>query len=261
MKRRSFVKNTLATLAATTAAGSASSIAAEQQQSSKEYYELRVYELKSGGKLSTFEEYLSKAVIPALNNIGIENVGVFTEMGMSHPPKLFMLIPYQSLEEFASAEEKIKKQKVYQDNSQNYMAATPDNLNFIRMHNYLLEAFDVIPKLKVPEKGERIFELRDYESFSEEAGVRKIEMFNEDEMDIFYKTGLDPVFFGKTMVGQDLPNLIYMLVFDNLEERDRNWKKFSAHPDWKEVSGMEKYANTVSQVKRTFLVPTSYSQI
>ncbi|WKN33246.1 NIPSNAP family protein [Porifericola rhodea] len=260
MKRRSFVKNSVATLAATASAASLST-AADLQQASKEYYELRVYQLKSGGKLSVFEEYLSKAVIPALNNIGINNIGVFTEMGKSDPPKLYMLIPYQSLEQFASAEEKIKKQAVYQDNSKNYMSATSDNPNFIRIYNYLLEAFDVIPKMKVPEKGERIFELRDYESFSEEAGMRKVEMFNKDEMDIFYKTGLDPVFFGKTMVGQDLPNLIYMLVFDNIEERDANWKKFSNHPDWKRVSGMEKYANTVSQVKRTFLLPTSYSQI
>jgi hypothetical protein len=129
------------------------------------------------------------------------------------------------------------------------------------MHNYLMEAFDVIPRLRVPEQKERLFELRNYESFSEEAGRRKVEMFNEDEMDIFYDTGLDPVFFGKTIIGQDLPNLIYMLVFDDMEGRDRNWQKFLEHPEWKRISGLEKYADTVSQVKRTFLQPTEYSQI
>ncbi len=264
MKRRTFVKNSLATSVAATGLGiSATSLASPNspQQTAKEFYELRVYQLKSGGKMGVFKDYLSKAVIPALNKIGIKNIGVFTEMGMSDPPKLYMLIPYKSLEEFASAPEKMAQQQVYKDNAEAYLKATQDNLNFIRMHNYLMEAFDVIPQMKVPEKGKRIFELRNYESFSEEAGMRKVEMFNVDEMDIFYKTGLTPVFFGKTLIGQDLPNLIYMLVFDDIEERDSNWKKFIDHPDWKKASGLEKYANTVSQVNRTFLLPTDYSQI
>lgn len=264
MKRRTFFKNSLATAVGASSLGlSTDSLSSNypSQQVAKEYYELRIYELKSGGKLAVFEDYLSKAVIPALNAIGIKNIGVFTEMGMSDPPKLYLLIPYQSLEEFAGAHEKMQQQQVYQNNREAYLKATPDNLNFIRLDSYLMEAFDVIPQMKVPEKGERIFELRNYESFSEEAGMRKVEMFNEEELDIFYKTGLDPVFFGKTMIGQNLPNLIYMLVFDDIAERDRNWKKFVDHPDWKKVLGLEKYANTVSQVKRTFLLPTAYSQV
>lgn len=269
MKRRKFFKNSLATAVGASAVGASGlglsahhpASAHSSQQTTKEYYELRAYELKSGGKLAVFEDYLSKAVIPALNKIGIQNIGVFTEMGLPEPPKLYMLIPYKSIEEFATAQEQMRQQNVYQNNSEAYMQATPTNLNFIRMDNYLMEAFDVIPQMKVPEKGKRIFELRNYESFSEEAGIRKVEMFNEDEMEIFYKTGLTPVFFGKTMIGQDLPNLIYMLVFEDMEERDRNWKKFIDHPDWKKASGLEKYANTVSQVKRTFLLPTDYSQI
>lgn len=263
MKRRTFFKNSLAAAGATAVGVSAAKPASAQpsQQTAKEYYELRVYELKSGSKLAVFEEYLSKAVIPAFNEIGIQNIGVFTEMGLTEPPKLYVLIPYKSIQEFADAQKKMQQQQVYQNNSEAYLEATPANLNFIRIHNYLMEAFDVIPQMKVPEKKKRVFELRNYESFSEEAGVRKVEMFNEDEMDIFYKTGLTPVFFGQTLVGQDLPNLIYMLVFEDIEERDRNWKKFIDHPEWKSVSGLEKYANTVSQVKRTFLLPTDYSQI
>jgi hypothetical protein len=260
MKRRTFVKRTIGTsLAATASAGILS--AHPKQQAAKEYYELRVYTLKSGGKLKVFGDYLGNAMIPALNEMGIRNVGVFTEMGLPEPPRLYMLIPYQSIELFATAQQEMLRKQVYQQNSRPYMSATPGNPNFIRMHNYLMEAFDVIPRLRVPEQKERLFELRNYESFSEEAGRRKVEMFNEDEMDIFYDTGLDPVFFGKTIIGQDLPNLIYMLVFDDMEGRDRNWQKFLEHPEWKRISGLEKYADTVSQVKRTFLQPTEYSQI
>ncbi|MFP4091275.1 MAG: NIPSNAP family protein, partial [Cyclobacteriaceae bacterium] len=246
MKRRTFVRHSLAASVAASSVGALS--AQPAQQVNKEYYELRVYTLKSGGKLKVFGDYLSKAMIPALNEMGIKNIGVFTELGQSDPPKLYVLIPYQSIEQFATAQQEMLKKQVYQQNSRPYMEATPGNPNFIRMHNYLMEAFDVIPQIKVPEKKDRLFELRDYESFSEEAGQRKVDMFNVDEMDIFYETGLDPVFFGKTLIGQDLPNLIYMLVFDDMEARDRNWQKFIDHPEWKRISGLEKYANTVSQL-------------
>ena len=122
-------------------------------------------------------------------------------------------------------------------------------------------AFSGIPTMKVPSQTERVFEFRNYESFSEEAGQRKIKMFNEGELDIFYKTGLNPVFFGEVLIGQNLPCLSYMLVFKDIEERDANWEKFIAHPEWKHMSQLPEYANTVSQVNRTFLVPTEYSQV
>ena len=41
----------------------------------------------------------------------------------------------------------------------------------------------------------------------------------------FYETGLHPVFFGETIIGEKLPQLTYMLTFKDMEERDANWKK------------------------------------
>jgi hypothetical protein len=46
-----------------------------------------------------------------------------------------------------------------------------------------------------------------------------------------------------------------MLYFRDMEERDENWKKFVPHPDWKELSSKEEYANTVSNIRRIFLTP------
>jgi hypothetical protein len=36
-------------------------------------------------------------------------------------------------------------------------------------------------------------------------------MFDTAEIAIFRKAGLQPVFFGNTLIGQNLPNLAYML--------------------------------------------------
>lgn len=262
MRRRSFVKNSLAASAGLGAAGLSSAQAGQQQAAGKEYYELRVYELKGGGKQKVFENYFSKALIPALNNIGIRKVGVFQEMGMSEPPKLHVLIPYQNIEQFATAAKKVEEQSVYKENSSAYFeSATPENPNYTRYESSLMLAFDAIPQLKVPEQKERLFELRTYEGFDEDAVQRKIKMFNKEELPIFYKTGLHPVFFGEGLIGTQLPHLTYMLVFEDMDERDQNWQKFIDDPEWKQVSGLSEYANTVSKIRRTFLRPTDYSQI
>jgi hypothetical protein len=87
-------------------------------------------------------------------------------------------------------------------------------------------------------------------------------MFNEGgEIAVFNKTGLAPVFFGETIVGPQMPNLTYMLVFDNLTDRDAKWKVFGGSPEWKKLSGDPQYKGTVSNITDFILKPTGYSQI
>jgi hypothetical protein len=86
-------------------------------------------------------------------------------------------------------------------------------------------------------------------------------MFNEEVFPIFYKTKLNPVFFGEVLAGPNLPCLTYMITFKDMEERDKNWAVFGADADWKKVSADPKYANTVSNIRRVFLEPLPYSQV
>jgi hypothetical protein len=69
------------------------------------------------------------------------------------------------------------------------------------------------------------------------------------------------VFFGQMMIGKNVPNLTYMITFDDMKAHDDNWKKFIDHPDWKKLSADPKYADTVSKIIRTFLKPEDCSQI
>ena len=108
----------------------------------------------------------------------------------------------------------------------------------------------------------RIFELRIYESHSEAAALKKIEMFNEGgEIAIFDKVGLRSVFFGQTLIGQRQPNLVYMTVHQDMAAREKTWEDFRNSPDWKALSTNPVYANTVSATTVVFLRPTAYSQI
>jgi hypothetical protein len=128
-------------------------------------------------------------------------------------------------------------------------------------------AFEGMPKLEVPAAAAgnkpRIFELRTYESHSKKANLKKIEMFNRGEIAIFRKTGLQPVFFGETLLGTRLPNLTYMVAFENLSAREKNWAAFGADPEWRKLSTMPEYADSeiVSSISSLFLRPAPYSQI
>jgi hypothetical protein len=121
--------------------------------------------------------------------------------------------------------------------------------------------FDGHPVIEIPAKGPRIFEMRTYEGYSEDAVRRKIKMFNESEFPIFYRTKLTPVFFGELVAGKNLPGLTYMITFKDMAERDANWAAFGADEDWKKLLADPQYANTVSNIIRIFLEPLPYSQV
>ena len=259
MNRRNFLQQSTLAAAGTSTLSFAPT---GPTQAAREYYELRVYELRNGGKRSVVDDYWKNAMIPALNALGVRSVGVFTEMGQPEPPKLYVLLPYTSLDQWTQAWQQLDRQPAYQRNSTAYFEqGTAESPNFMRYESSLMLAFEGLPQMKVPEQKERLFELRTYESFDEDAARRKVAMFNKDELPIFDATGLHTVFFGETLIGDKLPQLTYMLVFDDMAERDQNWDAFINHPDWQRISQLPEYANSVSRVNRSFLVPTDYSQV
>jgi len=136
----------------------------------------------------------------------------------------------------------------------------------MRMENSLLRAFDSQPAIAIPkpaEKGSHIFELRTYESNSYQAARRKIKMFDDAEAGIFRRLGMQPVFFGQTIVGRNLPNLTYMLTFDDLGARDRLWSAFGADAEWKKLRAEPELADAliVSNISNTILRPLPFSMI
>lgn len=254
MRRRQFV-------AASVLAASSLRAQAQKPAASRAVYEWRTYEPRYGTPQSNIENYLKDALMPALNRLGVKNVGAFREMGKSDPAKLHVLIPYPSWEVYTTAAGKLTSDQAFAQASQGYTGLQPDKAPYSRYSTTLMNAFEGLPQLAVPSKESRIFELRTYEGYAEDAVRRKIKMFNVDEIPVFYKVKLNPVFFGEVIAGEHMPCLTYMLTFKNMEERDANWKNFSADPDWKRVSQAPEYANTVSNIIRIFLEPTAYSQI
>ncbi len=173
-----------------------------------------------------------------------------------------MLVPHDTIDSFLTAWDRLAESDAFKDAADSSM----DSPLYERMESSLMSAFSHMPKVEVPEaidgKSSRIFEIRTYESHNRIKGDLKVEMFNEGgEIQIFRDVGLHPVFFGKTLAGPLMPNLVYMLGFKDMAERDANWKKFSASPAWGKLKANERYKGTVSSISDNILVPAKFSQI
>jgi hypothetical protein len=46
-----------------------------------------------------------------------------------------------------------------------------------------------------------------------------------------------------------------------MEQRETNWGKFGSSNEWNEIKDKPEYANTVSKVRKKFLLPADFSQI
>ena len=227
----------------------------------KEYYEVRKYELPFNSTEEALHKYFSEGLLPALNRNGIQNIGVFEALGSPIPKQIFLFIPYNDLKHHAEVTQALEKDKNYLSERKLYDAIPENKKVYNRFTVSFFIAFDSLPRLIKPKEDSQLFEYRIYEGYSEDAVKRKVDMFNEEELKIFKNIGLHSVFFGEQISGPSMPSLAYMLAFKSMEERNINWEKFSKDPDWKRISSLKKYSNTVSDIKRIFLKPLKYSAL
>jgi len=227
----------------------------------KEMYELRVYELKFGKSAEIFHNYIEKALIPALNRQEIFNIGIFEETSDALPKKVYLFIPYKSMEAYQITFEALKTDETFKKDSKAYNETEEQLFPYVRYTTSFFIAFEGFPNVIKPNIDDTVFELRIYEGYNEDAFQRKVKMFNESEFKIFKDVGLRPVFFGEQIAGNQMPNLTYMLAFKDMKDHDVTWEKFGQHPDWQRIVNLKEYANTVSNIRRVFLKPISYSKL
>jgi hypothetical protein len=230
-----------------------------------QYYELRIYTTKSQDQQKLVSDYWQNAAIPAYNRMGIRPVGVFTELQDSPTNHVYVLIPCDSLDAFAAIPAQLASDAAYQTAAAAYMALPKSNPAYERIASSLNVAFDSMKKLAVPpsaaDQSPWIFELRTYQSPSESKGINKVQMFNSGEVPLMQQVGLSPVFFSQTLVGSQMPNLVYMVSGQNMDEHKKHWRAFGDAPVWKKLSSDPQYKDNVSRVISIFLKRTPASQI
>ena len=251
MERRKFITTAVAASALPLSCVAGSQIlASDKPTDEKELYEFRTYEMRFGGNQKMLLAYLKDALKPAMRRAGANHFMMFEEVTGGGPKKIYVLISYPTSAIYINAQN-LKGDTTFTTATTDYNAATKAIYN--RYESWLLHAFDGFPKLEEPVAGNDVFELRTYESFSEDSLRRKIMMFDKEETPIFRDAGLTPIFFGEMLAGPYRPALTYMIHYKDMAAQGENWKKFLTHPDWNRIKVLPEYQNTVSNIRNVFL--------
>ena len=225
--------------------------------------ELRYIRMRNGSQTQRTSDFLNRHYLPAARRAAAGPTGCFSAVIGEQSPFVLVLASYPSFAAFGDALEKIAADKDFRSGFDEYNSMA--ELSYMRIENALLRGFESMPQVVVPpaRKAPRIFELRTYESNNAKAGATKIRMFNQGEIGIFKRLGMQPVFFGEMLVGSNLPNLTYMLSFDSLAEREKLWAAFGGDPEWKKMRAVPEYADAliVSNISNSILRPLPFSEI
>jgi hypothetical protein len=259
MQRRRFLKSTVAAGLAAGISGSAR--AADSQP---KYLGLDWYRCRRDQDVNRLRDFLGGAMVPAFNRAGVKPVGLFQVSVGPESPSYLVVAEYASLgavEEAAvklSGDDKFKAEQRALDEKW--------DLAYDRRESWLLRGFSSFPGIEVPKGAEgklNLFELRIYESRNTQGLLRKVAMFDNGEIDIFRRVGINPVFFGSTIYGPNMPNLVYMIYFPSMEARGEAWGKFGQDPDWKKISTAPGNADRelVCRISNQLLTPVPGSQL
>ncbi|MEO8112380.1 MAG: NIPSNAP family protein [Ginsengibacter sp.] len=232
----------------------------------KDFYQIKVYHLKSNEQVSMTDGYLKNVYLPAMHRAGIKNIGVFKPIAndTATAKLIYVFIPFSSSALWMDIDAKLEKDGVYNNEAKSFNEAAADNAPYERIESILLEAFSGQAHLVLPEdkNTERVFELRSYESPTANLHKKKMAMFNTGgEIEIFNRLRFNPVFYAKVLSGSHMPNFMYMPIFTSVEDRNAQWKRFGENSVWKDISTRPENENkvSVSHIDSILMHATDYS--
>ncbi len=241
------------------------SSAAAAADTKRSVLELTLYKMRNtmDGMARRTNDFLAKTAVPALKRSGAGPVGAFHSVIAPDSPFVLLLTSYPSFGAYETAIDKLAGDEEFVKGAETLYSA---GLPYIRVERSLLRGFPSFPSIEVPkaEDGKtRIYELRQYESNNILSLRRKVKMFDDGEIDLFRKVGMMPVFFGSMVAGHNMPNLVYMVGFDDMASRDKIWSAFGSSPEWKKMSSQPGVADgeVVSNITNWIVRPAPYSDI
>jgi len=84
--------------------------------------------------------------------------------------------------------------------------------------------------------------------------------FRDRTIPLFEKHGIRQAGFWTTAIGESNLDLIYLLEWDSLAEREERWTAFGRDPEWHTVvAETEADGPLIANISSQIMVPTSYS--
>ena len=223
----------------------------------KQIYEWRIYTLTGEG--TQLDDYFKGALIPAYNRCKV-SVGVFKPFKPEETDLRYLLFVYPDLKTYNSVRQTVWDDPAFQSAARSFFQSSAPNPVYTDFETFICEAFDKMPEMRMPDKNRTLFEFRCYHSPNEDANKRKIKMFNDEEIALFDKVGINSVCYGEILSGSKMPALIYLTWSKDEETRNAAWGAFGSHPDWNQMKGKPEYKNTATNNIAKLLSPLPYSQ-
>lgn len=106
-----------------------------------------------------------------------------------------------------------------------------------------------------------IYELRIYEAMPGKMAALQ-QRFADHTVRLFEKHGMKVIGFWTNYVGGPSNQLIYMLAYEDLAERERCWAAFAADPEWQKArEESERDGPLTARIMSSFLRPTRFSPL
>jgi hypothetical protein len=255
MKRKSFIPLHFMLISTFIFSGCVSEKITDSQK--KQIYEWRIYTLIGEG--DTLDAFFERTLIPAYNRCNI-SVGAFSLYQDAEKEQRYLLFVYPDFQTYNEVRQIVWNDKDFLNAAGTFFEATAPNPVYSEYETYLCEAFDKIPEMRMPDKNRTLFEYRCYHSPNEDANLRKIKMFNVEEIDLFDEVGINSVFYGEVFAGTRMPALIYLTWYKDEEAYNNAWSTFRVHPEWERMKNDPAYSYTATNNQAILLLPMEYSQ-
>ena len=264
--RRSFLlKNAPAAAMASAAALAGPHVAGadDKSQPKTPYIEVVTLRAHFGEQSTRLLAWLEKRAMPILKRYITGPVGVFSVEVGPHIPSVVVISSYADLAAYEAAGDRLFADPEWLASIGEVEASGP---SFFRQDFTLLHALPFSPALKASAAGDpahKVFELRTYEAST----YRQIDMmhqrFHPQEIEVFAKCGIHPIFYADTYAGPNQPNMVYLTPFESEAHREKAWAAFRAHPDWEKIAAewMKKSGELARNISNVLLTPTSFSMI
>ena len=244
------------------------SLISSAQSKPPSIYEIRTIQLRNtlDNQRGRLTDFLEHAAVPAFARVGIAPCAYFGSMIAEETPFVMTIASYPSLGAMEQQRAKLSADAEYKKALIAYNAQP--GLNYERIDSVLGRAFPSFPEMIVPSdiagRPGRVFELVALVNRTMPRRWRaRSKMFESGEIGIFQRLGMRPVFFAETMVGARMPNLVYMLSYDDLASREKLWKAFGADPEWQKMRNApgNSDAEIVSNISNSLLQPLPFSPV
>jgi hypothetical protein len=228
-----------------------------------QFYVLEQLFCKSGTQLPRIHEFMSKAMLPALEKVHTGPKICLEALVAPHMPQFAAIYGFESLDQMWETHTKLfgdpELLKRYGE-----FESGPE-APFEQQTNSLLRAADYSPEIAASPAGApaRIFELRTYHSPTGRQLRALHERFAGPEIRIFHRCGIYPVLYSSMLFGANLPNLTYLIPFENLAAREKAWTAFAADPEWVKVrqESVDKYGQISSVIQISLYKAAPYSPV